>query len=217
MDNTSIEEKMRFIGIRITGGESKKINLKSEWIDIEQTIYESSFKAEGDARVFFVLCAWVKIHGEYAIIEKLMNLQKKRNSVWLVALALYAVRFGHLKWSRLIKKVKGEFSLSTIALARQQIEYKGADEDFVKLGFLIAKNGLRIRDQDVFSQEELIKANRQYSNRYVFGANLRADIILAIDLGIENPYRIAKLLGCTYTPAYRIFNDYKMATRVKAS
>lgn len=210
MDKISIEEKLRFIGIGITGGEGATPG-KEDWIDLEKTIYEASFESPESSRVFMLLCSWVKIHGEYVIIEKLIKLQKQKKSVWLVALALYALNEGFHKWSRLIEKVDGEHSLSSIAVAKQAIDYRGGETYFTDYGFLISKGSLRIRESDIRSPEELIKLNGQYKNRYLFGANIRADIIHAIQIGLTTPYKIAKTVGCSYHPAHRIFKEYNLA------
>jgi hypothetical protein len=62
--------------------------------------------------------------------------------------------------------------------------------------------------------EDLIKSNLQYKNRFIYGANWRADIITAIQFGYDNPSKIKDLIGCSYEPANRIFKQYKMATKV---
>jgi hypothetical protein len=59
--------------------------------------------------------------------------------------------------------------------------------------------------------EELLKINLQFRNRLIYGANWRADIITAIQMGIDNPNKIKELIGCSYEPANRIFKEYSMA------
>ena len=83
---------------------------------------------------------------------------------------------------------------------------------FYTNGFLIPKNSIRVRETDVAPKKKLIQENLQYKNRYVYGANWRADIITAIQLlEFENPYQITKAIGCSYPSAHRVFNDYKLA------
>ncbi len=79
-----------------------------------------------------------------------------------------------------------------------------------KIGIMIPEGSLRIRDKDVLPAEILLKKNMQFKNRLLFGANWRADIITAIEWGMENPNRISKLLGCSYEPANRIFREYML-------
>ncbi len=141
-----------------------------------------------------------------------MKLQKKEESKWLVALAIYAVEEKFHKWRSLVKKVKGKHSLSTVSIAEQSIKFKGAESAFYKNGFLIAKGSIRARDVDVATKEKLINENPQYKNRFIYGANWRSDIITAIEMGYENPYRITKATGCSYPSAHKVFNDYKLAS-----
>lgn len=215
MDKISIEEKMRFIGIAITGGEGRVIK-KTDWVDIEQTIYEATLLVSETSRFFLVLCSWVKVHGEYVITEKLMKLQKKQKSPWLVALAIFAESCGHHKWSRLIEKIDGEYALSSLAAAKAGIEYHGEMEIYKKTAFRFDKKSLRVRESEVQDSPWLLKYNRQYRNRFLYGANWRSDIILAIESGFETPYRISKVLGCSYHPAHRIFREYTMARNASA-
>lgn len=210
MDKISIEEKMRFIGIGITGGEGRAIK-KTDWIDIEHTIYEASLIVPETSRIFLVLCSWVKVHGEYVIVEKLMKLQKKEKSPWLIALAIFAESVGHHKWSRLIEKIDGEYALSNVKVAQVGIDYHGEMDIFKNTPFKFDKKSLRVRESDVQDQQWLLKWNKQYRNRLIYGANWRSDIILAIDSGFQTPYKISKVIGCSYHPAHRIFKEYNLA------
>ena len=215
MDNYSIDQKLVYIGINLTSssGDIKE----GDWVDIEETIYEGSFEGVNDARIFLVLCSWIKVHGRHVIIEKLMKLQKKKKSVWLIALSHFAVSEGMLNWSRLIEKIQGEHALVPMKMAKQAAEYKGREEIFKKTGFIISKGSFRVRESDVATPVRLIERNHQYKNRFKYGANWRADIITAIEMGIENPNRISKITGCSYPSAHRVFNEYKLVMSVDSA
>ena len=210
MDNFSLDEKLSYIGVRLSTAESPLA--PSDWIDIEETIYEATLEATKDSRLFLVLLSWVSVHGDHVIIEKLMKLQKKQFSNWLVPLSIFAVDKGFHRWKKLIQKVEGEHALSNLKVAKQSIAFKGGEDGYLEFGFLIPKGSLRVRKSDVASKERLISENRQYRNRYLFGANWRADIITAIEKGYENPYRITQAIGCSYPSAYRVFKDYTLAS-----
>ncbi len=128
-------------------------------------------------------------------IEKLMKLQKKQNSQWLVALAICAANLGFHQWKRFLKKQKGELALVDISLAKSSIAMKGAEPNLSKYGFSVPADSIRIRAIYVLSSEKLVKKNRQYRNRLLYGACWRADIITAIEKEIKNPYKISKTLG----------------------
>jgi len=209
MNSPTLDQKLNYIGLQIVV--QKRAN-QSTWIDIENTIYEACFEITQDSRIFPLLCSWISVHGDYVIIEKLMKLQKKKNSPWLAALAICAFNLGFHQWKRLIKKQKGLHALVGNDLAMSSISLKGNEPNYKKNGFLIPKGTIRIRASDAQTSQRLVKVNSQYRNRLLFGASWRADIITAIEMGMKTPYQIAKTLGCSYEPAHRIFKEYSMAT-----
>lgn len=209
MSNSILDQKLHYIGVQISVPRKTKSSI---WIDIEQTLHEASLEVSSDSRLFSLLASWVFVHGDYVIIEKLMKLQKKKNSPWLVALAICAYNMGFHQWRRLIKKQKNELALVNLELAKSSIEMKGEEPNFRKNGFLIPYGTLRVRVTDAVTPDKLVKKNPQYRNRLLFGASWRADIITAIEWGIKTPYQIAKTLGCSYEPAHRISKEYSLAT-----
>lgn len=211
----NLDHKLSFIGIQLASG--MNISLKNEWIDIEKTLFEASLDVPNDTRLFSLLCSWVVVHGDHVIVEKLMKLQKKQNSAWLVAIAIVALNHGFHKWKRLIKKQNQEIFLIDQDLAHSSIKLKGEEEGMRKQNFLIPKGSVRIRERDALSIKELAKTNLQYRNRLIYGSNIRADIITAIEFGMPTPYAIAKAVGCSYEPAHRIFDEYRLVLDLKIS
>ena len=93
---------------------------------------------------------------------------------------------------------------------KDSIKLKGPDPIFKKFNIFVPKGFIRITSKNIMPPEILVKSNRILRNRYLIGANWRADIVSAIELGIENPYRISKTIGCSYDPAYRVFKEYEI-------
>lgn len=207
MNNLSLDQKLSYIGFQLASTHKIK---HFQWIDIENTIHEATLEVAQDSRLFSLLCSWVSIHGDYVIIEKLMKLQKRKNSPWLVALSIFAFNMGFHQWKRLIKKQKGPLALVSTELALSSITLKGEESNFRKNGFLMPHGIIRVRASDAQTPQRLIKKNPQYRNRLLFGASWRADIITAIEVGMKTPYQIAKTLGCSYEPAHRIFKEYAL-------
>lgn len=214
MDNISLDDKLNYIGMRISSGSISSKNDRYPWVDIEETIYEATLECSNDPRLFMVLCSWVKVHGEHVVIEKLIKFQKNRKSVWLIALAIFAVSESLHKWKSLVKKVDDKYSLSTNAIASQTIQYKGIDPRFADSGFLIASGSLRVRESDVKTVEELLESNPQYRNRFIIGSNWRSDVITAIQMGLRNPYQIAKATKCSQPSVYKIFKEYSLVSKL---
>lgn len=213
--NKQLDCKLVKIGIQIA-----RLDFDSnldEWIDIEKTLYEASLEITDDSRLLSLLSSWVLIHGDRVIIEKLMKLQKNRNSPWLVAIAIVACSHGFHNWKRLLKKQKQEMFMVDRQLALSSIKLKGEEFGMKKYNFLVPKGAIRIRERDVLTVTELAKVNLQYRNRLIYGASIRSDIITAIEFGFKTPYAIAKAVGCSYEPAHRIYNEYKLFQEVNAS
>ncbi|PIS11147.1 MAG: hypothetical protein COT73_05575 [Bdellovibrio sp. CG10_big_fil_rev_8_21_14_0_10_47_8] len=214
MNNLSLNDKLKCIGFRLSGGSAIKKN--SEWVDIERTLYEASLAVAEDSRLLSLLCSWVSVHGDRVIIEKLMRLQREKPSVWLVAIAVFGFEQGFHKWKRLIKRQKNRVYLIDESLALSAIELKGIEPGMGKYNLMVPRGAIRARERDVLTERELIGINKQYRNRVMFGAAIRADIMTAIEAGIKTPYAIAKIVGCSYEPAHRVFREYQLLNDLKA-
>jgi hypothetical protein len=219
MSKPELDSRLRAIGFQFANGEIAKSSPKS-WVDIEASLLDACYEVESDARLLSFVMSWIKVHGHYVITEKLMKLSrqeaKKRGKCpWLSAVAAFAVHEGFHKWKRLVEKQKQPLYLHSPELVQSSIRLKGEEEFLAAQNIYIAKGSLRIRESDVLTPEQLVRANRQYRSRYLYGASWRADIITAIESGFENPFQIAKTLGCSYEPAHRIFSEYRFAMQVQ--
>lgn len=221
--NRELEERLAFIGISlsISGEIDKKI-----WVDIEKTLIDACYEVESDSRLLSLLFSWIGVHGKYLNADKIIKLYKltskfRGDSPWFYALCAFGVEQGILKLKKGIKKQK-ELVYFRNEKSKTLFEIKGAISYLEKIGIMIPEGSIRIRDKDVLPIEVLLKKNKQFKNRLLFGANWRADIITAIEWGMENPNRISKELGCSYEPANRIFREYMLVkglglSRVKST
>lgn len=219
----SVNQKMRLIGLRI-GFDDALVNPKHLSVfdyDIEETFLAATFEAENDLRILRILISWVKVHGDYVLIEKLLKRLKaweaiKGESSAFQLLAATAVIAGFSGWKRGLRaSVKKPIYPGNKALLLSSIELKGVDPMFSPLGIMVPHNYLSPRESDVFTVHELLSSHLQYRNRHLFGANWRSDIITAIESGIENPFRISKVVGCSYEPAHRVFGEYQLLRDLK--
>ncbi|MCC8107801.1 MAG: hypothetical protein LIQ30_01885 [Planctomycetes bacterium] len=203
------------IGFRLAGTEEEYNT--PEMVDIESTVLDVVRTFTDDHRIAAVLMAWIKVHGRYVIVEKLGKLYEKAKSEqahipWLTMVAAWAVECGYHKWRKLVTTEKGPIYLYDPEVSESAIQRKGAVSWLEPYGFRIPKDSLRLRKADVLTPKELIQVNKQYRNRYIFGASWRADIVTAIQNGITTPMDISRTVGCSYEPAYRISREYLMAT-----
>lgn len=206
------------IGFRLAGTEVDQI--KPEGVDIESTLLDVICAFAEDYRIASVLMSWIKVHGNYVIVEKLIKLYEKackeaaKPFPWMTLIAAWSVECGYNKWRKLVKKEVGPVYLYDPEISESAIRRKGLMSWLEPLGFRVPEKSLRIRETDVLTPKELIQFNPQYRNRYIFGASWRADIATAIQNGIATPMEISRAVGCSYEPAYRISHDYMLAMGV---
>lgn len=206
------------IGMRFTG-ESLRSACERD-VDIENTLLDITEVFPDDTRLASVFLSWIKVHGNYVIVEKLAKFAAMRtegawdNNPWLSLTAMWAVECGYHKWRKLVKKLSESVYLYPKAMSESAIKLKGAIPWLEPLGFRIPQNSIRIREDDVLPPEKLVRHNLQYRNRYLYGPSWRADIITAIQRGITSPAEIRRVVGCSYEPAYRVSREYGMVSNV---
>lgn len=221
-----LDQKLRFCGFRIS---IKNLDIPTKDLscfdfDLEETLILAAYEAQEDFRLLSLLATWMTVHGEYVIVEKFFKklkfFEKYRGSIPTVInlLAAVAVEAGSAKWKKWItcSAKKLEYPVKK-SLLESSIAYQGRNEELASYGVLVPPKFLRIRNEDVFTIEELAKNNRQYRNRLIYGASWRADIISAIEEGLANPSVIAKTIGCSYEPSHRIFREFSLARKFAGS
>lgn len=216
---TNLDDRLEAIGFRLARaasavqGEQRDIE-----VDIERTLLDALTELPRDGRLASLLFTWVKVHGAYVIVEKLRKLAGPERCdsgsplIWLSALAAYAVEEGVRKWSKLLVRPRETIFLYPQEVTESAMALKGSIPWLEAVGFLVPAGSLRIRERDVLNPEELVRKNRQYRNRYIYGPSWRADIITAIEDGCTRPAAIVRRVGCSYEPAYRVFREYSIAT-----
>ena len=210
----TLNDKLHFIGIKVNKNTSSTMNA-----DLESTFLEAALLCPKDHRLASLLFSWLNVHGNYIIVDKLRKLvaQNQISTLqrnWITALAIFGKKHCSHKWKMLVSAPNKDEFLLPESISKSAIKLKGAEEWLSCFHLLLPKNSLRIRDSDIKSAAELIKVNNQYRNRYLYGPSWRADIITAIQEGINTPSSISKKIGCSYEPAHRIFQEYLLATRL---
>jgi hypothetical protein len=206
---SKLYSKLAQIGFRVNCDEAIKGH-----IDIEKTIIEALYQIDSDSRLLSLIFSWAKIHGNHLIADKLIkNYQNQEiyfdHCPWFSAFAAYMVSLKNHKFKKAVKKFDQKIWIGgrkTITA----IKMDGAVEYLKEINIMVSKKHLRIRTEDVFTVEELIKANPQYRNRFIYGANWRSEIIYAIERGLKNPYQISKELNIGYSRVWAVFNEYQL-------
>jgi hypothetical protein len=210
-------DSLATIGFRLGPGHALRPPEQFD-VDIERTLLDAILAMPTDRRLASVLFSWVKVHGNYVIVEKLRKLsgrapwKSREELAWLVAVSRWAVENGGNKWRKLVTPLPGPVYLYDQEVSESAISRKGAVPWLEEVGFRVPDGALRIRESDVMSPEELASVNLQYRNRYRYGPSWRADIITAIESGLGSPAEIARRVGCSYEPAHRVLREWKVAT-----
>lgn len=207
---STLDDRLRAIGFRIaSNGELSS----PEGADIERTLLEAVREVPRDGRLASLLLSWAKVHGKIVIVEKLKKFSSQLekagpgSTTWLAALAAFAVEGGDARWKLLIRRARQAVYLFPKEVTDSAVRMNGSVEWLSKINFIVPEGSLRIRIQDVLAPKELIHRNRQYRNRYLYGPSWRADIASAMERGLLTPSAIAREVGCSYEPAYRVFHQ----------
>lgn len=205
----SLDTKLRAIGIQIRVVQEDKDIL--EWIDVEETLLEALLKCEKDRKLFGLICSWGTIYGDKIIAEKLIKKYKKilkesDRQIWINMFLIFLTENGDRRFNQFIKRFKKK--IYPREYYKDSIKLKGIDPLYSKYNIFVPKDFIKISSKNILPPKLLSSKSKIIKNRYIIGPNWRADIISAIEFGFKNPYRISKTLGCSYDPAYRVFQEY---------
>jgi hypothetical protein len=203
--------KLEKIGFRVTATGNKRLSSKED-LDIEKIFIEALYQIDSDGRLLGLLFSWLSVHGSHLIADKFFKEYEDAKkflgeSPWFNAVCSFMMSQKDHRFKKGALKLKKSHSFGN----RDQdtlIKLKGSVDFLADVGIQVPISALRIREQDVFSIEELVKSNLQYRNRYVFGANWRAEIITSIQNGAHNANQVAKHLGIAPSRVGIVFKEY---------
>lgn len=214
MKATNLNTALSLIGFRINSNDLQKKS--NAYIDIEETIIKALYEARNDGRLLSLIFSWQKNNGEYLITEKFFKLRDRYQkefgpNILINAFCAFSVHLGLHKYKKGCIRLKKEQYLLREAPAA--IKSEGAVPWLMEINILCPNTHFVLKMESVMPSSELVKINKQFKNRLIYGANWRADIITAIQKGIINPSKIKELIGCSYEPANRISKQYLMAMK----
>ncbi|HLG41742.1 MAG TPA: hypothetical protein VI643_00145, partial [Planctomycetota bacterium] len=145
----SINRRLAAIGIRV----APPMRLADSFeADIESTLLDAleEFGRTRDGRLIALLGSWIKVHGEFAICEKLGSFARRReaerpgSALFLPVLAGLAVRDGLHKWKALALRRRKPVFLYGEEVTRSAIELKGRMPWLAGLNIHAAEGSIRI-------------------------------------------------------------------------
>lgn len=212
--NNDLYSKLEAIGIRVVAG--KKFSFK-DVPDIERTLINACYEVDKDGRILGLLFSWINVHGLHIVADKLFKeyaIAKNYfgESPWFYAICAYCFYLKDHRFKKGLIKLKrphhfGNRDQSTL------IKLKGAIDYLEALNIFVPTSALRIRESDVLSVHELIEKNIQYRNRYIWGANWRAEIFTLLSSGINSPGEVAKKLGLAKSRVGIVYKEYLIAKK----
>lgn len=203
--------ELEAIGFRVT--HSSLLKLKEE-PDIERTIIKSLYHIDDEGRLLGLIFSWLHVHGEHLLADKIFKEYDEcrkylGETPWFSALCAYMYSMKDHRFKKGARKLNKGHSFGN----RDQsslIKLKGSVKYLEEIGISVPLTALRTREQDVMTVDELVRANSQYRNRYIYGANWRAEIVTAIQKGAQNPNQISKLLGIARSRVGIVFKEYTL-------
>jgi hypothetical protein len=200
------------IGISVVT--NKKIE---KFTDIEATLSAAIEQIPCDLRLLSLILSWVNLHGDKVNIERIDKMVKNSRPPWLSLVARFAVSKKYYRWKKLIVISNEILSNGDLLSNQKRAELKGEEEWSRDSGFIIPQGSEPTETKYILAPNQLAKINQHYFNKLLYGPNWRSDIATAIESGAKNPYQAAKLCGCSYEPAHRIFADFLAAGKIAAA
>lgn len=188
-------------------------------MDIEEALAEAIETlpfAKDRGRILKVLCSWIIENGNQVILEKLGKILAKKvadgaDVSYAALLGAFAVSRKLHKWHILKKFRPG----SAVTISDNQLEGANIEVWASEVNFLMRIGGIQTDSKYTLNRSQIAKMHRQYRNRLIYGAQYRADIVTATQLGITTVKDIVKLIGVTREPASRILAELRDAGLVK--
>jgi hypothetical protein len=201
--------KFRKIGMRVNHGDHPETE---ERVDIEKTLVEAAYQIDEDGRILGLVFSWLFVHGDHVLADKFFKESEVAKAVkgecpWITAICAYRVFLKDLRFKKGLVPLRGPHHYQNSDQSTL-IKLKGSVPYLEAMNIFLATTSLRIRTADVLTVNELIRMNPQYRNRYIYGANWRAEIIREIEEGAKSGNQIAKRLGIAQSRVSIVFKEY---------
>lgn len=221
-----LDEKLASIGVMVSASRLSPADIQRA--DIEETLVESAVDLGrgGDLKLLGPVLSWVAVHGSAVIIEKLVKMLRGRldsgDDIEFVGLfAAMALEHGHKRWSIIAERFAPDLArprpVGPVDLNESLLRLKGEEGWSKGSGFLVPKGSAAINQKWVLSRSALAKQHRQYRNRLIYGAQWRADIVTAYELGARTPAEASRVSGASYEPCHRVKSELEAAGLLTAN
>lgn len=166
----------KLIGIGFKIGGSKEDNP-----NIEDTIIAAAIEGmKGDYRILSLLTDWLIIHTDIINTDRLYRALKEYGDERVNA--YFASLARQLKKDPRFRKISALYKGKRIFLDKNKsyeflVSRNGEDERFKNTKLIVANGSLRIRYDDIATQQEMVKLHKDYYYRTLIGPSFRADMV----------------------------------------
>lgn len=166
--------KLIGIGFKIGGNRENNPN-------IEDTIIAAAIDGmKGDYRILSLLTDWLTIHAEIINTDRLYRALKEYDDERVNA--YFASMARQLKKGPRFRKIAALYKGQRTFLDKNRsyeflVSRNGEDERFKNTKLIVAKGSLRIRYDDIATQQEMVKLHKDYYYRTLIGPSFRADMV----------------------------------------
>ena len=217
---TSVEEADQIWGALGVTYANRTLGL---FVDPERALIFSLPIMAKDLKLLRIVMAWLKDFHYLVHVERISTLiatyrpfiQTDWEIVWriMAGLSTTIAADGDRRW----KKVVADCTHLCAKTPQQKIfvgepylsERHGCEEAFAKFDLCVPLPGEGATStRKLLTRRAVLNINPWLKLRALFGTNWRADVIcIMMSQAVENPYQAAKMLGCSYETAWRIWQS----------
>ena len=207
----TIFDKLASIGCQFSDVQLVSVDIEEALAEAIETLPHSSDRG----RILKVLCSWIIENGNHVILEKLSKKLTKKASEgadisYAALLGAFAVSQKLHKWS-ILKKFRPD-----VIVAVGDPKGSTQPEEWARgVNFSLRKGGIQTDVKYTLSRSQLAKIHKQYRNRLIYGAQYRADIITATQIGATTIKDVVRLIGVSREPASRVLSELRDAGFIK--
>ena len=211
--SVTIFDKLASIGCQFSDVQLVNADIEETLAEAIETLPHSSEKG----RILKVICSWTIENGNQVILEKLSKILTKKAAdgadvTYAALLGAFAVSQKLHKWA-ILKKFRPEVN---VAIG----DKKGSselEEWALDVNFSVNREGIQTDEKYTLSRSQIARMHKQYRNRLIYGAQYRADIVTATQLGITTIKDVVNLIGVSREPVSRILAELRDAGFLKDS
>lgn len=203
----SVEENLSILGIAFTEKSLNPIVSPEEAL----LFLVQNEKFQSSRRYYSLLCLAISEYSSFLRLEVIYHYVEELDQLssgFLGAVLRQVPRSSEAWYKKLIKKLKIQSKGNSYYLSsKARVDLQGRDLNLVEFGIYTTPFQRQHRVK-LLSRTQLLKNNKWYRSRLIFGVSLRADIATLRDLKlVEKSYGAMKRLRSSKSSTYKIWKE----------